>query len=54
LSEAELKEKIARLIGELGAASPRDIGKVMALLKERYPSRIDFAKASSLVKELLS
>ena len=54
LSEAELKEKIARLIGELGAASPRDIGKVMALLKERYPGRIDFAKASSLVKELLS
>jgi uncharacterized protein len=54
LSEAELKEKIADLIAELGAASPRDIGKVMALLKERYQGRIDFAKASSLAKELLS
>jgi uncharacterized protein len=54
LSDAELKEKIALLIAELGAASPRDIGKVMGLLKERYQGRIDFAKASGLVKELLA
>ena len=54
LSEAELKEQIALLITELGAAGPREIGKVMALLKERFQGRIDFAKASSLVKDLLS
>jgi uncharacterized protein len=54
LSDAELKEKIGLLIAELGAASPRDIGKVMALLKERYQGRIDFAKASGLVKDLLA
>jgi len=54
LSEAELKQQIGHLIAELGAAGPRDIGKVMALLKERYPGRIDFAKASGLVKGLLS
>jgi uncharacterized protein YqeY len=54
LSGAELKEQIARLIGELGAAGPKEIGKVMAALKERYQGRIDFAQASRLVKELLS
>jgi uncharacterized protein len=54
LSEAELKERIALAIAELGATGPREIGKVMAHLKQRYPGRIDFAKASSLVKELLS
>jgi uncharacterized protein len=54
LSEAELKEQIVHLIGELEAAGPREIGRVMALLKQRYQGRIDFAKASSLVKELLS
>jgi uncharacterized protein len=54
LSEAELKEQIAHLIAELGATGARDIGKVMALLKERNQGRIDFAKASGLVKELLS
>jgi uncharacterized protein len=54
LSEAELKEQIALLIAELGATGPREIGKVMAQLKERYQGRIDFAKASNLVKELLS
>jgi uncharacterized protein YqeY len=54
LSEAELKERIALVIAELGATGPREIGKVMAHLKERYQGRIDFARASSLVKERLS
>jgi uncharacterized protein len=54
LSEAELKERIALVIAELGATGPKEIGKVMAHLKGRYQGRIDFAKASSLVKELLS
>ena len=36
-----------------GAASPKEMGKVMAALKERYAGRMDFGKASGLVKELL-
>jgi uncharacterized protein YqeY len=32
----------------------KDMGKVMAVLKERYAGQMDFAKASATVKELLS
>src|SRR5581483_11732960 len=53
LSEAQAREAIAAAIKELGAASPKEMGKVMAALKERYAGRMDFAKASGLVKELL-
>jgi hypothetical protein len=42
------------LIAELGASSMKDMGKVMAALKERYAGQMDFAKASATVKELLS
>ena len=40
-------------ITELGASSMKDMGKVMAALKERYAGQMDFAKASGMVKELL-
>src|SRR5215813_12434033 len=53
MSEAEAKEAIAAAIRETGAASPKDMGKVMAALKERYAGRMDFGKASGLVKVLL-
>ena len=45
---------IAAVVGELGAATPREMGKVMGLLKERYAGRMDFGKASGHVKEILS
>ena len=32
----------------------KDMGKVMAVLKERYAGQMDFAKASAVVKELLA
>jgi uncharacterized protein YqeY len=41
------------VVKEVGAASPKEMGKVMAALKERYAGRMDFARASALVKELL-
>jgi uncharacterized protein YqeY len=50
----EAKEAAAEIIKELGAASMKDMGKVMAALKERYAGQMDFAKASATVKELLS
>jgi uncharacterized protein YqeY len=54
LSEAEAKEAIAGAIRETGAASVKDMGKVIAALKARYAGRMDFAKASALVKGMLS
>jgi uncharacterized protein YqeY len=53
MSEAEAKEAAAAVVKEMGAASPKEMGKVMAALKERYAGRMDFARASALVKELL-
>ena len=53
MSEAEANEAIAAVIAEVGATSPKDMGKVMAALKERYAGRMDFGKASGLVKDRL-
>jgi len=54
LSEAEVRANVAAAIAEVGASGPKDMGKVMAVLKERYAGQMDFAKASSVLKELLS
>ena len=54
MSEVEAKEAIAAVIKDVGAASVKDMGKVMAALKERYAGRMDFGKASGLVKGLLA
>jgi uncharacterized protein YqeY len=54
MSEAEAKAAIAGVVTEVGAASPKDMGKVMGLLKERFAGRMDFGKASGQVKEILS
>ena len=53
LSEAETKEAIAGVIKAVGAAGPKDMGKVMGALKAQFAGRIDFGKASGIVKELL-
>jgi uncharacterized protein len=53
MSEGEAKTVIAAVVKEVGAASPKEMGKVMAVLKERYAGQMDFGKASGLVKELL-
>ncbi|WP_438752823.1 GatB/YqeY domain-containing protein [Pararhizobium sp. O133] len=54
LSETDVRANIAAAIAEAGASGPKDMGKVMALLKERYAGQMDFAKASSVLKELLT
>jgi hypothetical protein len=54
MTEAEATAAIAAAVKEAGAASPKEMGKVMGLLKERYAGRMDFGKASAQVKELLS
>jgi uncharacterized protein len=54
LSEAEAKEAIAAAIKDIGAAGMKDMGKVMAALKERHAGRMDFGKASGVVKGMLA
>jgi uncharacterized protein YqeY len=48
MSEDEARRVIAAVIGEIGAAGMKDMGKVMAVLKERHAGKMDFAKASGL------
>jgi hypothetical protein len=54
MDETEAKTAIAGVITEVGAASMKDMGKVMAVLKERFAGKMDFSKASASVKELLA
>ncbi|PJG49330.1 aspartyl-tRNA amidotransferase [Sphingobium sp. LB126] len=54
LSEDETRAVIEGIKAEVGAASVKDMGKVMAVLKERHGSVIDMSKASGLVKAALS
>lgn len=53
MDEAATRAAIAALIAEVGAAGPKDMGKVMGALKAKFAGQIDFGKASGLVKELL-
>lgn len=54
LDDAELKSVCAEAVKQTGAAGLRDIGKCMQALKARYPGRMDFGKASNLVKGMLT
>lgn len=53
MSEDETKAAIETIKAELGAASVKDMGKVMAALKERHGTVLDMSKASGLVKAAL-
>ena len=53
LSEAETTALILGIKAEIGAESVKDMGKVMAVLKERHASALDMSKASALVKAAL-
>ena len=54
MDEAGVKTAAQTVIAELGASSIKDMGKVMAAMKERYAGQMDFAKASAIVKDALS
>ncbi len=54
LSDIEAGEAISSLIRELEAATLKDMGRTMTALKERFSGRMDFSKASALVKKLLA
>jgi hypothetical protein len=53
MSEAETDAAIDAIVAETGAGSVKDMGRVMALVKERYAGQLDMAKASGLVKARL-
>lgn len=54
MTETEATAAVAAVVKEMGAGGPKEMGKVMAALKERYAGRMDFGKASGQVKALLS
>ena len=54
LSEEETKKICSEIIGKVGAESIKDMGKVMGELKKNYSDSIDFSKAGSMLRELLS
>jgi uncharacterized protein YqeY len=54
LSPEETRAAVTDAIAATGAASLKDMGKVMAALKERHAGSMDFGKAGAAVKELLA
>jgi uncharacterized protein YqeY len=54
MSDLEAGAAIQALVHEINAASLKDMGRIMAALKERFAGKMDFAKASAKVKELLA
>ncbi len=54
MSEEDAKAAIDAIATELGAGSVKDMGRVMAALKERHAGQLDMSKASALVKARLS
>lgn len=54
MSDEDVDKAISDAIAETGAESVKDMGRVIGLLKETYPGRIDFGKAAGLVKAKLA
>jgi uncharacterized protein YqeY len=54
LSDLEAGSVIQALVHEINAQTMKDMGRVMAALKERYAGKLDFSKASAAVKKVLS
>ena len=54
LSEEETRKICEEIVNKLGASSLKDMGKVMGELKKQYSDNLDFAKAGTLLKELLN
>jgi uncharacterized protein len=54
LSEEEVKSEVAKIIAQVGASSPQDMGKVMGAATKALAGKADGKLISTLVKELLS
>jgi uncharacterized protein len=53
MDEAETAAAVKGAIAESGATSVKDMGKIMAILKEKYAGRLDFSRVSGVVKQSL-
>ena len=53
MDETAMQQAIRDAIAETGAAGVKDMGRVMAALREKYVGQMDFGKASGVVKSLL-
>ena len=53
MGDDETKAAVTALVTEIGASGLKDMGRTMAALKEKFAGRMDFAKASALVKAAL-
>jgi uncharacterized protein YqeY len=54
MSEEEMRGAAESAIAETGAAAPKDMGRVMAQLKQRHAGQMDFGRAGGIVKDLLA
>ena len=54
MSESELQSFIESLIGEVGAASMKDMGKVMGIANQRLAGKADGKAIATIVRQLLS
>ena len=54
LGAEETKKICSEIISKVGASSVKDMGKVMGELKKNYSDTLDFSKAGSLLKEILT
>ena len=53
LGDDETKDAVRAVIAEVGAEGLRDMGRCMNALKEKFPGKMDFGKASGIVKSML-
>ncbi len=53
LGEEEIREVVEQMITETGAASLKDLGRVMSALRKGYAGQMDFGKASGMAKAQL-
>jgi uncharacterized protein len=54
MGDEEIAAAIDAIVAETGAASVKDMGRVMALMKERHAGKLDMGKASQMVKARLA
>jgi uncharacterized protein YqeY len=54
MSEDEIRSAVTTVIGDIGASSVKDMGRTMAELRTRYAGRMDFGKASGIVRQVLA
>jgi len=51
MTEDEMRAAVTQTVADLGATSLKDMGRIMAALRERHAGRMDFARAGALIKE---